>query len=93
VAQRPRLGLGIGRAPVTLDLDPGQDDEFGARRAFVNLTPSARDLALWDAMDRASDELAKVFARDQKIDVLKNDGVLASGVDAAQLATILPWPF
>lgn len=32
-----------------------------------------------------------VRARDQKIDVLKNDGVLASGVDAAQLATILPW--
>jgi choline dehydrogenase-like flavoprotein len=41
-------------------LDP-QQDEFGARRAIVRITPTAEDNALWDAMDQASDEVAKAF--------------------------------
>jgi choline dehydrogenase-like flavoprotein len=76
---------------VTLDLDSQQNDEFQARRAFVNLQPSARDMELWNAMDKASDEVAKIFARGQKIDVIKNGQVIAKNVDANQLSTILPF--
>lgn len=62
-------------------LDP-EPDEFGVRRAFVSLADprspgqparnpkSARDLALWDAMDKAADEVAKVFAGNQPYEVL-----------------------
>ena len=78
---------------VTLDLDSQQNDEFQARRAFVNLQPSARDMELWNAMDKASDDAAKVFAGGQKIDVIKNGQVIASNVDASQLPTILPYKF
>ncbi len=78
---------------VTLDLDAGQNDEFGARRAFVNLQPGIRDRELWDVMDGASNVLAKVFAGGGKIDVLKNDKVLAQGVDPNQLSAILPFKF
>ena len=78
---------------VTLDLDSQQNDEFQTRRAFVNLQPSARDMELWNAMDKASDDAAKVFADGQKIDVIKNGQVIASNVDASQLPTILPYKF
>ena len=59
---------------VTLDLDPNRDDEFGARRAFVSIADphdpqiraanpqSAKDAALWDAMDAAADQAASVLA-------------------------------
>ena len=36
---------------VTRDLNPAQTD-FGERKAFVNLQPSAKDNQLWDAMDK-----------------------------------------
>ena len=52
---------------VTLDPEP---DEFGTSRAFVRLAPSARDLKLWDVMDKAADDVAKVFAGGRKYDVL-----------------------
>jgi hypothetical protein len=48
---------------------------------------------LWNAMDKASDDAAKVFAGGQKIDVIKNGQVIASNVDASQLPTILPYKF
>ena len=51
---------------VTLDLDAQQNDEFQTRRAFVNLQPSARDAELWNVMDKASDDVAKVFANGQR---------------------------
>ena len=78
---------------VTLDLDPQQKDEFQARRAFVNLQPSSRDYELWDAMDKASDEVAKVFANGQKIDVIKNGNVIVTNIDPSSLATVLPYKF
>lgn len=52
---------------VTLDPEP---DEFGMRRAKVAIAPSAKDLALWDAMDKAADDVAKVFASNQPFEVL-----------------------
>jgi hypothetical protein len=80
---------------ITLDLDPQQNDEFQTRRAFVNLQPSARDGELWNAMDKASDDVAKVFANGHKIAVIKNGKVIpgAENVDPSSLATILPHKF
>jgi choline dehydrogenase-like flavoprotein len=80
---------------VTLDLDPQQNDEFQTRRAFVNLQPSSRDGELWNAMDKASDDVAKVFANGHRIDVIKNGQVIviATNVDPSSLATILPHKF
>ena len=66
---------------VTLDLDPQQKDEFQTQRAFVNIQPSSRDYELWDAMDKASDEVAKIFANGQKIDVIKNGKVITRSID------------
>jgi len=89
---QPKQDSDFGNS-VTLDLDPQQNDEFQARRAFVNITPSARDQALWDAMDKASDDAAKVFANGHNIDVIKNGQVIATNVDPSLLPTILPYKF
>lgn len=80
---------------VTLDLNPQQNDEFETRRAYVNIQPSSRDWELWGAMDNAIDDVAKVFANGQKIDVINkfNGQVIATNVDASQLVTILPYTF
>ena len=67
---------------VTRDLNPAQID-YNERRAFVNLNASAKDMELWEAMDKASDELAAVFAHGQKIDIIaRNKSIRAQGVDA-----------
>ena len=58
-----------GASNVTLDLDPSQVD-YGERKAYVNLQPKLKDMQLWEAMDRASDELAVAFANLRKIDIL-----------------------
>src|SRR5690606_14567039 len=58
---------------ITLDAEP---DEFGMRRAFVRFADprqpdgSARDLALWHAMDRAADDIARVLAGEHDYEVL-----------------------
>jgi choline dehydrogenase-like flavoprotein len=44
----------------------GENDQFGARRAYVQLVPTANDLALWTAMDRAAFDLALKIAGDPK---------------------------
>ena len=50
-------------------LDP-EFDEFGAPRAFVSIAPSSNDGKLWDAMDKAADDVAKVFAGSQTLERL-----------------------
>ena len=52
---------------VTLD---SELDESGVPRAFVSLSPTPNDLELWDAMDKAADEVAKVLAGNQSYEVL-----------------------
>jgi choline dehydrogenase-like flavoprotein len=74
---------------VTADLNPAEE-EFGVRRAFVTITPSARDKELWEAMDRASDDVARIFANGHRLDVIVRGVVKATGVDPADLATVLP---
>jgi choline dehydrogenase-like flavoprotein len=48
-----------------IDLSPFERDEFGFRRAFVNLTINAAEARLWNAMDAATIELARKLANDQ----------------------------
>jgi len=50
-------------------LDP-ELDEFGMRRAFVSIAWTEKDLALWDVMDKAADDVAKLFAGDRPFEVL-----------------------
>ncbi|MCA1648543.1 MAG: hypothetical protein LC797_24810, partial [Chloroflexi bacterium] len=52
----------------------GEVDEFGLPRAFVSLQPSAEDVVLWDTLDQASDDVARVFAADQAYEVLGPNG-------------------
>ena len=41
-----------------MDLSPFERDEFGMRRAYVNLVATPADQALWDVMDQAAVDLA-----------------------------------
>ena len=45
-----------------IDLSPFESDEFGARRAYVNLVTTPADLALWNVMDTAAIALAQKVA-------------------------------
>jgi len=47
-----------------MDLSPFERDEFGMRRAYVNLAATAKDKALWDTMDKAAIDLAQALAGD-----------------------------
>jgi choline dehydrogenase-like flavoprotein len=47
----------------------GELDEYGVPRAFVEINPTDRDNNLWDAMDQAADDVAKVFANGQPYEV------------------------
>jgi choline dehydrogenase-like flavoprotein len=53
--------------------DPNGDADFGTSRAFVSLAPSTADEDLWKAMDKASDEVAKIFANGIPFEVLKGN--------------------
>src|SRR6266436_5970018 len=45
-----------------VDLSPFEHDEFGMRRAFVNLVTTPQALTLWDTMDQAAVQLAQALA-------------------------------
>jgi choline dehydrogenase-like flavoprotein len=47
-----------------IDLSPFERDEFGFRRAFVNLAINAAEGRLWNAMDAATVEFARKLAND-----------------------------
>ena len=46
----------------------------GSSQVRATIVPSALDLELWAAMDRASDQVAKVFAAGQDFEISKPDG-------------------
>lgn len=52
-----------GSAPSWMDLSD-QTDEFGVRRAWVNVAPNTDDKDLWKTMDEASLALAKKLSND-----------------------------
>lgn len=72
-------------------LDP-EPDEFGVQRAFVSLDTTAKDKALWDAMDRACDDAALVFANGQPYEVLGPGGFVPvpAGQPARQTVSFAP---
>lgn len=66
-----------------ITLDPNLDaDEYGIPRAFVKIADPqapgmaqnnpqcAKDLALWDAMDQAADDVAKIFAGNANYEII-----------------------
>lgn len=58
----PTLSKVTGTAPSWTDLSPDQFDEFGVRRAWVNLVPTQEDLGLWRTMDDAALAFAQKLA-------------------------------
>ena len=52
----------------------GELDENGMPRAFVSVQPSAADNELWDAMDKAAEDVALIFANGQPYEVLTGGG-------------------
>jgi len=61
---------------VQLPANNPEFDQVGVQRAVVTLTPSQNDQDLWNAMDQAADDVAKVFAGGLAYEVLtKNTGL------------------
>ena len=90
-------------------LDP-EPDEYGVNRAFVsvgnpnnqneqtNNPKTGKDAILWDAMDKASDDVAKVFANGGDFEVLGPDDrtftkILATEDVSARLIEVLPYRY
>jgi len=71
-------------------LDP-ERDEFGAQRAFVSIAPTEKDLALWEAMDNAADEVAQLFANGRSFEVLTAQGAKTVSV-SDRLREAFPYP-
>ncbi len=65
-------------------LDP-EPDEFGVRRAFVQLQTTGNDDELWQAMDTAADDTALVLAGGEAYELQTPDGFVA--VAAGQRAS------
>ena len=65
-------------------------DEVGVHRAFVTLMPSDKDKALWNAMDKTSDEVAKIFAGGRDFEVLTGGGMVKVTPDA-DLSQLVPY--
>ena len=58
----PSVPKVTGSSPSWMDLSPDQRDEFGMRRAWVNLVPTQDDLKLWRTMDDAAVAFAQRLA-------------------------------
>lgn len=65
----------------------------GSNQVRATLTPSSWDLELWTAMDRASDQVAKVFANNKAFEVRKPDGSWKKVNANVDLAAELPDTF
>jgi len=74
-------------------------DEFGVSRAFVSLQPSAKDLVLWDAMDKAADDVARLFANNLHIEVFvpdrqdPNKKIAVKVAPGDDLRSVLPYDY
>jgi len=81
-----------GKHPSSVDLGAAPD-EYGARRASVNIQPTQRDNDLWDAMDHAMDQLANLFANGAPFDVVFDGGVITTVKPGDDLAQVSPYVF
>jgi Domain of Unknown Function (DUF1080)/GMC oxidoreductase len=78
-------------------LDP-EFDESGVQRCFVSLpdpsqpaTPqSQKDRQLWDAMDQATDQVARIFANGNDFEIFTPSGPIKVAANA-DLRTVLPY--
>ncbi|MFL6447763.1 MAG: family 16 glycoside hydrolase [Bryobacteraceae bacterium] len=70
----------------------GELDEFHLPRAFVGIQPTADDNDLWDAMDKASDDVGLIFAKGQAYEVLKGNSfvTVAAGQRAQTVLSFAP---
>ena len=80
---------------VTLDLNSDQQD-YGARKAWVNLVPTAKDNQLWDAMDKASDDVAHAFGGGLDFEVFTPQGIKTAkpavgGAPRTDLKALFPY--
>jgi hypothetical protein len=66
-------------------------DEFRLPRAFVSINPTADDGELWDAMDKAAEDVALAFANGLPYEVLTEDGFRPVAAGASAL-TVLSRP-
>ncbi len=86
--RNPNANKQTGQAPSWMDLSD-QTDEFGVRRAWVNLVANQDDNALWNTMDKAALDLAKVLANNDptKIKVISQtrDGLGTTHHEAGTL--------
>lgn len=69
--RNPNSPKQTGQSPIWMDLS-NQTDEFGMRRAWVNLVTTQGENTLWNAMDKAALDLANALANNDptKIKVL-----------------------
>ncbi len=68
-------------------------DEVGVSRAFVTYNLNANDMALWETMDKASDDVAKLFANGNNFEVLSNSNAWLPANTATDLKALLPYDF
>lgn len=66
-------------------------DEYGLPRAQVQIALSDRDKALWDAMDDAANEVAKVLANGLEFEVLNGKGNYIKVNALTNLKDIVPY--
>lgn len=67
--------------------------QAGTNHVRATIVPSAKDVELWQAMDRASDQVAKVFAAGLDFEVRKPDGSWKQVPFAVDLEQELPLTF
>jgi choline dehydrogenase-like flavoprotein len=86
------IGETQGLNPANAITLTNETDEVGVQRAFVTYGLNAKDYELWNAMDRASDEVAKVFADGKNFTVFTASGpqVVAPAADLKQLVPYAP---
>jgi choline dehydrogenase-like flavoprotein len=68
-------------------------DEVGLSRAFITYNLNNNDMLLWDAMDKASDDVAKVFADGKNFEVLSNTEKWLPANAASDLKAMLPYDY
>ena len=93
------IGEMVSQNPNSFIRLDAEADESGVPRAFVSIADpmqpngsaqSAKDLALWDAMDRAANDVAKVFAGGQPFEIFTAQGPVTVTA-ASDLRAIFPY--
>jgi hypothetical protein len=92
-SQDPSLAKSTGNFPSWMDLSD-QTDEFGCRRAWVNLVAGAQENQLWRTMDDAALALALELANDDPsaIQYFYKDSSMNDGNDPGSWHQAPPLP-